>query len=380
MANNLKKILRKEESSRIFLKNITGNPEIVLVMPVTRSEGWSTSKWEAAIEFVECSEIKTLILVDKTKDATATEYFLNNFNLPSRNLYILPRSISESHYESLGSIKLDKNLWLMQLHDDDEWTGHIKLPEKIDPAAAYYSRFFIKDKTKAFMEENDFSYPARINFVLTPAHIWNKFACIVEDQKFHVAGSMDSTLNLMVQLSCKFVPIPSFSYFYDNHNWASRRASRISLLKLTEKDGWSGWASIEIALLSRQLDNLSCLSYVAEFVEMDAMKTAYKSLMLRFKPRLRRKVRIRFEIFCLKVIIGSHVLTLNKRRAFPLIETLNHKLSGAIFISKSWSIGQLPDVIELVRKLQIIDNLSPLQSRFQFWQDSLTKLDRTIGV
>ena len=110
------------------------------------------------------------------------------------------------------------------------------------------------------------------------------------------------------------------------------------------------------------------------------MKTAYKILMLRFKPRLRRKVRIRFEIFCLKVIIGSHVLTLNKRRAFPLIETLNHKLSGAIFISKSWSIGQLPDVIELVRKLQTIDNLSPLQSRFQFWQDSLTNLDGTIGA
>lgn len=380
MASNLKKILRKEESSTIFLKNTTGNPEIVLVMPVTRSEGWSSSKWKAAIEFVESSEIKTLILIDKTRDATATEYFLNNFSLPTRNLYILPRSINESHYESLGSIKLDKNLWLMQLHDDDEWEGHIKLPEKIDPDAAYYSRFFIKNKNKVFVEENDFSYPARINFVLTPAHIWNKFACIVEDQKFHVAGSMDSTLNLMVQLSCKFVPISSFSYFYDNHNWANRRASRVSLLKLTEKDGWSGWASIEIALLSRQLDNLSCLSYVAEFVEVDAMKTAYKNLMLRFKPRLRRRIRIRFEIICLKVIIGSRVFSSNKLREFPLIEILYHRLSSAIFISKSWSIEQLPDVIELVRKLQIFKNLSPLQSRFQFWQDSLTKLGRTIGA
>ena len=349
-------------------------------MPITRSEVWSKTKWEAAVNFVANSEIETLIVVDKTKDASATEYFMESFNLPNRNLFILPRSISESHYESLGSIQLDENIWIMQLHDDDDWQGHVRLPEKIDPSAAYYSRFYIKNRTKEFMEENDFTYPARVNFVLTPAHIWNKFALIIQNQKYHVAGSMDSTLNLMVQLTCNLIPIPDCAYFYDNHNWASRIASRRSLLALTEKDGWSTWASIDIALLSRHLDNLSCLSYVAEFAEAEAINAAFESLMQRFKPRLRRETIIRLEILILKAMVNVRITSFLKDNAMTLNENLALKLSRASFIRNSWSIKQLTDVIELVRQLEKIENLTKLQNRFHFWHVALLNLSKSNRV
>lgn len=376
----MKKIMSKREFSTVFLSNASGQPKIVLIMPITRSEVWSKTKWEAAVNFVANSEIETLIVVDKTKDASATEYFMESFNLPNRNLFILPRSISESHYESLGSIQLDENIWIMQLHDDDDWQGHVRLPKKIDSSAAYYSRFYIKNRTKEFMEENDFTYPARVNFVLTPAHIWNKFALIIQDQKYHVAGSMDSTLNLMVQLTCNLIPIPDFAYFYDNHNWASRMASRRSLLALTEKDGWSTWASIDIALLSRHLDNLSCLSYVAEFAEVEAINAAFESLMQRFKPRLRRETIIRLEILILKAMVNVRITPFLKYNAMTLNENLALKLSRASFIRNSWSIKQLTDVIELVRQLEKIENLTKLQNRFHFWHVALSNLNKTIGA
>jgi hypothetical protein len=230
------------------------------------------------------------------------------------------------------------------------------------------------------MEENDFTYPARVNFVLTPAHIWNKFALIIQDQKYHVAGSMDSTLNLMVQLTCNLIPIPDFAYFYDNHNWASRIASRRSLLALTEKDGWSTWASIDIALLSRHLDNLSCLSYVAEFAEVEAINAAYESLMQRFKPRLRRETIIRLEILILKAMVNVRITSFLKDNAMTLNENLALKLSRASFIRNSWSIKQLTDVIELVRQLDKIENLTKLQNRFHFWHVALSNLSKTIGA
>jgi len=349
-------------------------------MPITRSEGLSKSKWEAAVSFVENSEIESLIIIDKTNDSSATEYFMENFNLPNRNLYILSRSISESHYESLGSIQLDENIWVMQLHDDDEWEGYVTLPKLIDPAAAYYSRFYIKNQTKEFVEVKDFSYPARINFVLIPAHIWNQFALIIQDQKFHVAGSMDSTLNLMVQLTCKLLPIPDFAYYYDNHNWAGRVASRRSLLKLTEKDGWGIWATIDIALLSRLLDNLSCLSYVAEFAEAEAMNVAFKSLMQQFKPRFRRETLTRLEILILKAMISIRVPSLIKFKGIDLYENIELKLSRAKFIRDSWSTKQLTDVIDLIRQLENIENFAKLQGRFHFWHVTLLILNNKIGA
>ncbi len=347
-------------------------------MPITRSGSSSKSKWGATVSFVENSEIEFLVIVDKTNDGSATEYFMENFNFPNRNLYILPRSIRESHYESLGSIQLDENVWVMQLHDDDDWEGFVTLPNVVDPFAAYYSRFCIKNQTDEFMEEKDFSYPARINFTLIPSHIWNKFSLIIQDQKFHVAGSMDSTLNLMVQLTCKLLPISDFAYFYDNHNWAGRLASRRSLLKLTEKDGWGIWATVDIALLSRLIDNLSCLDYVAEFTEVEAMNVAYESLMQQFKPRLRRRILNGLEILFLKSMSIVGLPSLLKFRGIDLNRNTRLQLARAMFIRNSWSTKQLTDVIDLIRQLENMENLGKLQDRFHFWHLSALSLNDKI--
>lgn len=372
----MKKVMRKKEFSTVFLKNSTNQPKFVLIMPITRSEGFSKTKWEAAIRFMNKSEIETLVVVDKTKDSSAAKYFMENFNLPDRNLYILPRNITESHYESLGSIKLDEKMWVMQLHDDDEWEGYVKLPMTIDSKAAYYSKFYVKSQNRKCMEEKDFTYPARSNFTLIPAHIWNKFSCMIQDQKFHVAGSMDSTLNLMVQLTCKLMPIPDFVYFYDNHNWASRIASRHSLLQLTEKDGWGIWASIDIAILSRNLDNLACLSYVAEFAKDDDMSAAFRNLMQQFKPRVRRKTIIWFEIFILNAIIVARVRLLSQNKSITSNMNLVLKLSKANFIRDSWSIKSLTDVIELIKDLEKMENLSKLHGRFRCWHVAISNLNK----
>ena len=376
----MKEIRNKNEFATFFLRNTSGKPEVVLIMPITRSEKVSKSKWAAVVSFVENSEIETLVIIDKTSDGSATRYFMENFNSPCQNLYVLPRSIGESHYESLGSIQLRENMWVMQLHDDDEWEGHVKLPKTIDPVAAYYSKFYIKNKSEKFIEEKDFSTPGRINFVLIPAHIWNKFALLVQDQKYHVAGSLDSTLSLMVRLTCKLLPIPDFAYYYDNHNWAGRVASRRSLLKLTKKDGWGVWATTDIALLSRLLDNLSCLSYVQEFAEAEAANLAFMNLMQQFDPRLRRKILIGIEILALKALTSIRVILPLGFKGIELQENLELKLSRALFIRDSWSIEDLPAVINLVRKLENRKQFPILQERFHFWHIALQTLTHEIGA
>jgi len=376
----LKEVRSKEESETLFIQNTQGNPKIVLIMPITRNDTNSKSQWASAISFVEKSEIEFLIIVDKTIDNSATEFFMDKFNASNRNLYILPRSISESHYESLGSIQLGENMWVMQLHDDDYWEGHIVLPNLIEAKGVYYSQFYIKNRTGEYLEEKDFLTSARINFVLLPACIWNQFALLVQNQKFHVAGSLDSTLNQMAHLVCKFLPIPGFSYYYDNHNWAGPIVSKRSLKKLTESDGWGTWATTDIALLGRLLDNLSSLSYVQEFAEAEAITQTYMKLMRQFKPRLRRRMLIRLEIFTLQAFSSICRPLLQSFKAAHWERKLISKLARAKFVRDSWSIKQLTEVIELVRILQNEAQFGKLQNRFHFWHVTLLGLTDIIGA
>ena len=363
----MKIICTKNRDRKFFLQNSTGAPEIVLIFPVTRDDEHSITKWQLTIDFVTNSRIRSLVVIDKTSKGAAAKYFMENFNLKERELYVFPRSIRESHYETLGEIEVDSNFWVMQLHDDDCWTGNVALPEIISPNAAYFSKFFMTNRFRGFTEHIDFLTPARMNFTLVPSHIWNLFTLFIQAQDFHVAGSLDSTLNQMVKLSCELTPIADFSYYYDNHHWATRRSSRRSLTKLAISDGWENWSSIEIALFGRFLDNLSSLVYVQKFAKPTEFNLEFTKLMSDFRPSLGRKA-----ILLLKVIYWRISSIITK------LPNHNAKLKLTLFISRSWSIKKLNDVIQLIDELERTGKFQALRSRFKFWKESLSLLEKLV--
>lgn len=366
----------KKEGEDFFLWNTENQPEIVLIMPITRSQASSHKTWQSAINFVRDSKIKSFIVVDKTPDASASRYFMNNFDLSDRDLYILPRSINESHYESLGSIKLDHNLWVMQLHDDDTWNGRIILPNSIEPKTAFFSKFFVKSDSKKYLEKLDFKTPGRANFILIPSNTWNQFVLLIHDQKFHVAGSLDAVLNQMVHLTCKLIPISGFCYYYDNHNWANKVSSRRSLKKLSKKDGWGSWVSVDVALLNRLLDNLSSLWYVEESAHLHETKVIFKSLMQQFRPSLRRRILIRSEISALELSAMLSFLFPIPVNGIRLRKYFESKLTQAKFIRESWEVKSISDTIRLVEELENMNQFRVLQDRFNFWKMALANLTR----
>ena len=117
------------------------------------------------------------------------------------NLYILKRTLNESHYDSLGGIFLPNNLWVIQFHDDDEWEGKIDNPINLSSREVILFGCYVTGKFGAPEEAKELSIPARILFSLIPAVLWNKFSQLILDQKRHTAGSLDSTLSLMAPLS-----------------------------------------------------------------------------------------------------------------------------------------------------------------------------------
>lgn len=375
----MKSIYAKNLNDKFFVKNSSGKPEIVLIFPITRDGQESKTKWQAAIDFVHDSNIENFIVIDKTSQGSATKFFMEKFNLEEKKLYVLPRSIKESHYESLGGIEVDNNCWVMQLHDDDDWEGSVALPDNVKPSASYYSRFFMSQKPGRFFEQFDFTTPGRINFILVPSQIWNKFSLFIEDQNYHVAGSLDATLNQMVQLSTELLPIRNFSYYYDNHNWANRKSSQVSLNKLASSDGWGEWASIDIALFGRLLDNLTSLMYIQEFASQTEIKEKYLQLMKEFKSRIRHRISYKLKIFGLQ-IYSVLVKLLNMGADTKSLSDRNKStIALATFIRKSWKVKRLDDVVELIEMLENMGNLHELKPRFRTWKKNISELEYLVG-
>lgn len=367
----------KIPGEHFFVKNELEIPNIVIIFPVTRENRNSITTWSEVLRLATTSMALWLIVVDKTETGSAEKFFQANFNPQGANLAVMRRSIQESHYESLGEIELDKNLWVMQVHDDDEWRGQLELPKSVDSRSIYFSRFIVKSSGGRLIEEDGFTTPARILFSLLPTFLWNSFRKMVQDQGFHVAGSLDSTLNQMALLTCNFVFVENFTYYYDNRNWEDSRSSRKHLTKLSLSDGWAHWASPEIAVLNRLIDNLASLTYAQTFASNENIRLAYIQLMQKLQPSLKHKLWLKSIIFFLKICCLVIPKRIPKSANTSLQVWCQSKLEKFVFLKKTWDIHNLFDLVALIETLRTEGYFPLLHARFSFWINSLVNIEST---
>ena len=373
----MKRIYQKHENKPLFVQNSTGEPEIVLVFPITRDGVGSSEKWETVLEFVDKSEIKVLLVIDKTERLSATEYFMNQIILNNKRLLVLPRSIKDTLFDTVGEILLDRNMWIIQVHDDDRWIGEITLPDTVDPETVYSFDFYLHSEIKGTIKIKDYSMPNRIVFSLVPSKIWNRFSKLVQDQKYHVAGSFDFTLNRMVQLSCKFEPRSGYAYYWKDDNWDTSKNAFAHLTKLAESDGWKDWSSPEIANLNRSIDSLASLNSLKDMLTETEIGNEIKQIIDGFRPSTKRKFKygiliptLRAEIEFRKILVPSKgLIDLRSIR-------LQKRLSLYQLIVKTWSVESIENVIDLIVYIESLVGFEKLQVRFQFWKQALTELDK----
>lgn len=375
----MKSIYHERKSQPLLIQNLSGKPEIVLVFPITRDLKDDPAQWKAVMEFVNSSEIKTLLVIDKTEQRSATAYFMKYFELDGKTLIVLPRSIKDTLFDSVGEIVLDKDMWIIQVHDDDRWSGKIALPKAVDSETVYSFNFYLHSETKEMVEIDDYSMPNRIVFSLVPSRIWNKFSKLVRDENYHVAGSFDFTLNRMAQLACKFELQSGFEYYWKDDNWDTSKNAIAHLTILAESDGWKEWSSPEIANFNRSIDSLASLNYLKDVLSPTAISSEVSQLLNGFKPSTKRKFKYRVLNPILRVEIVFRRIFLPKKRIVDERSLrLQRRLNLYKFIAKTWhinSIGKLIDLIVYIESLQSFEKLHP---RFQFWKSSLSELNEGI--
>ena len=375
----MKKIYDKRKDQTIFLENSTGTPEIVLIFPITRDFESSSEKWRLVLEFIEDSEISALVVIDKTEQASARDYFMNHFKIKDKRLFVLPRSIEDTLFDTVGEINLDKNMWIIQLHDDDHWNGKITLPKSPIPETVYFSEFYLYSDKKSSVKIDNYSMPNRIVFSLVPTMIWNKFSSLVQDQKYHVAGSFDFTLNLMAQLTCKFEYQPGFKYYWKDDNWDTLKNAIAHLTRLAESDGWEDWSSPEIANFNRSIDSMASLNYLKDFLNPAEIKKEILQLIRGLSPSYKKRLKYGIYILVIFTIVEFSKLNFMASRAIDLRSLrLQKRLRLYQLIVKTWNMASIENVINLIVYIESLGEFEKLQVRFQFWKQALEELNKDL--
>ena len=375
----MEKIYPRREAQPLLIQNLTRNPEIVLVFPITRDVEESPAQWRAVLELVDRSDIRTLLVIDKTERGSATEYFMKYFALEDRNLIILPRSMKDTLFDSVGELVLDRNMWIIQVHDDDDWRGKITLPKKIADESVYSFDFYLQSTTKNTVRIQDYSMPNRIVFSLVPTKIWNKFSKLVRDENYHVAGSFDFTLNRMAQLACQFEHHSGFEYFWKDDNWDTSKNAIAHLTRLAESDGWKEWSSPEIANFNRSIDCLASLSYLRDTLSPIALQSEISQLIQGFRPSTKKKLKFRvFNPFHWTEILFRKMLFSREGSNSQRLLDLQRQRNLHKFIEKTWHIKTIDDLIDLIIYIESLKSFEKLNNRFKFWKLTLLELKEGI--
>ena len=283
---------------KLHVENTSNQPQIVLIFPITRVSPENTSRWVQLLSIANDSLLSSLVIIDKTKLGEATQFFSTPNLLKNTNIFILRRPPTEPIYNSQAFITIDKGMWIIQLHDDDQWNGVLKLPKDALGLELFSTNFMLMNSKEQGHASWLNSPPSRINFTVLPSEVWNRFTKFIDSQDGHVAGSMDSTLNLVSRIFCTQRHLPDFEYTYDDRHWASRRHATKNLKALARQDGWGNFSGVDIALLNRTLDGISAINFFAPLslrVNLEAELCNYKeSMTISLKRYLLIKAKFMF--------------------------------------------------------------------------------------
>lgn len=326
---------------------------IVLLFPVTRSDKHAINKWNQLVILCNKSNITSLVVIDKTVNQEARDFFSSQKFTGNLDIWILIRPPSEPIYDSQKYVKIHDNSWIIQLHDDDEWDGKLDLMNVDNTQVAFQFPFFIGTKNEHRSNYKFDNLPSRINFTLIPSFIWNRFTSFIEAQSGHIAGSADATLNMVVRDICVISNLDNFCYFYNIRHWKNNKMSRMHLTDLSKSDGWSSFSSPEIAVINRTLDNLAALSFFSDFYGKEKILEGIQREIKAFRVR-------KLKWLLLKCQSYSATIGVRKKRRMLVMQLL--------LCSK---IKNLEDVILWLNQLP---NLPNLNKRIEFWIKEITKL------
>jgi hypothetical protein len=365
----LRYLYKENTPGEVFIKNTKAKKSLVVLLPVTRIGEKNIQNWERILQVIARSEVMALVVLDKTPSADASDFFSNHENLLNSDIYLVRRTPGEAIYDSQSVVTIDRDLWILQLHDDDEWDGVLTLPNEANDLELFSPNFILAGKHGSEILSWELSPPARINFTALPACVWNRFTLFIRSQGGHAAGSVDSTLNLMSRLICEYKTMVTFDYKYNNRHWENQKEAKKNLEKLAREDGWENFSSEEIQLLNRRIDALSAFIFFHDLMPNN-LESVRLSLIYDFKLSIKKRLHLHLRIllysFYRIIKVANFIYTKNADK-IELHKIIKNRIKIDKLILLSTKIRTEQDIISLVKLIQASGTFSLLKKRFEFW-------------
>lgn len=363
----------------LFVLNSQKKRGLVILVPITRIGTNAVKKWIEIIGTVNSSEVQSLVILDKTPNQEASKYFKKLSDSINAELIILVRPPTEQYFDSMKYVRLDEQLWILQLHDDDAWEGRLKIPDQLGQQRIFLSSFISVNEDEITAITDTQSFPQRVIFSCLPARIWNRFIDFIECQGGHTAGSADSTLALVAYTSSEIELNVDFTYYYSTGNWDNRKSARKHLTKLCQDDGWESLSSPRIAVMNRCIDNITGLVFFREYIQRDVFQKSVDSQI--YSLRLGKKKKVLFK--CLVSVLNYFISPILDVLSLIALGSLRHRIQSLNLLTHNilsqFQIILILDEIRnpqellgfIERDLQDL-NLSKLKVRFDFWVSQMS--------
>jgi hypothetical protein len=368
----------------LFLKipNPSGLPNLVILFPVTRVGINAEKRWKALISTINASQVSALIVIDKTGEGEAKEYFNASARELNTNLYIIERDPLEPIFDSQKYVLLDEMLWIQQLHDDDTWDGFLRLPSSAEKSDLFLVQFHMGTASSFTQINDENAPPARVIFSAIPAHVWNRFSAFISAQGGHVAGSMDSTLSTVALIICDLKPLPNYNYFYSSHHWSRRSEANSHLKNLSFTDGWGELSSPEVAILNRLYDNLSALSFFSDLIPNKKILAAQDLLLSSYQPAFPKRLQFIFSFALANYVFVPLFKVITWMGIRSLGSTVRHYEESAKrnrLLLKSIKADSLSKILDFIKTDLSGKAMPKLAARFNFWHLEISALKEISG-
>jgi hypothetical protein len=292
---------------------------------------------------------------------------------------ILQRPSSEPLFDSLRFIKLDSNLWITQVHDDDSWSDDLDTVVCKDQNVIYSPLIFVKSNkvVEKVTPANNSKYPQSVLFSFLPSLLWNKFVDFMNDQGGHVAISQDATLQQIARLFKSYSFTDGYSYTYNIDNWVKKRKSMALVKKYSILDGWGSYSGIEIALINRALDKFSATIYFKDMFPGAQVEADLNQLFHEFQLSKKRKLvtffAIKLQTFLLLIAYVIEKTSIMKGYGLKLRIRKSQRRDILILFMASGRIQDLFDLLHFVSNLDKMKVNFELKKRVNFWHQTIAQ-------
>lgn len=362
----------KEDVTKLLIRNKYRVPGVVLIFPITRAPSPGNKSWQNFVRLIQESKLYSIVIIDKTQFKAATSFFLEQDLDLDCYCYIVQRDSSEGIFDSQKVISLDPNLWIVQVHDDDSWSGGISLPDQVLEKIIYVPT--IRSGNKQYDVSESIGVPAHTLFSLIPANLWNSFTDYIDAQGGHIAPSADSSLSLIAKLYYKHERLAGFTYTYSDGHWNNRRRVRSELIKLSSIDGWGELSGSTSAILTAQVDQICFSLFVAneetESFNRDNLNALVKQITSSKKSKFFRLIPKILEVNITNRLMGVVKAT----KDIPLLSKLVPLILPfwlALKVSKVYDLKTLIELLILIRGLNLSDLLN---IRLDYWVTAINKV------